>query len=186
MRIAALPLFLLALAGCSEGLNPMKQETPEAVVSEPSPTPPPEPAPVQIPTDLPALTSTLETAAPAGGTPSGGSIDGILVDEAAGTLTIAGWVLLKSAEAAPELKVFAPGAASIVSIGRVVRDDVVRVVGDTDLRFSGFSLVLQTQPGTPVTEVCISTTDATYGETALPVQAGVVPGCTSYVPPAPQ
>lgn len=185
MKFVALPFVFLALAACSEGLNPMLEPKPDVEAAEPVIVAS-EPAPNAIPASLPALVSTLEASPPAAALPSGGNIDAVVLDEVAGTVTVSGWILVRSSEQAPTLKVYAPGTVAVVSTGRVIRDDVVSAVGDPELRYSGFGLILQVQPGVPVTDLCISTTDSNYSEVLLGTPAGVLPACSVYAPPPPQ
>lgn len=181
MRRLVFPIILLSIAGCSEGLKPA--ETAEPAPSAPVEAPlPAAPEPVVVPADLPGLTATLTEMAPAAGLANGGSIDAVSSDTATNTVTVSGWVQVKSGELAPELKVYAPGAVSIGQISRVVRDDVSAALGDQDLLFSGFDLTIRTSPDQPLSELCISTTDSVYGETLLVVQPGAMPSCS--VPPA--
>ena len=177
MRFLILPVILLSIAGCSEGLKPIEAAAPAetAPVEAPSPA---APEPVSVPADLPVLAATLSGTAPAAGLANGGSIDAVTADSATNTLTVYGWVQVKSGEPAPELKVYAPGALSVGPITRLVRDDVSTALNDMDLRFSGYDLKIQTSPDMPLTDLCITTNDSAYGEKLLAVQPGVVPGCS--------
>ena len=177
MRFLILPVVLLSIAGCSEGLKTTEAAAPveAAPVEAPAPA---APEPVSVPADLPPLAATLSETAPAAGLANGGSIDGVALDNLTNTITVFGWVQVKSAEAAPELKVYAPAALSVGPITRVVRDDVSTALNDMDLRFSGFELKIQTTPDKQLADLCITTNDSVYGETILPVQPGFVPSCS--------
>ena len=177
MRFLILPVVLLSIAGCSEGLKPTEAAAPgEAAPVEAPALAAPEA--VSVLAELPPLAATLSETAPAAGLANGGSIDGVTLDTSTNTITIYGWVQVKSAEAAPELKVYAPGALSAGPIVRLVREDVSTALNDPDLRYSGYDLKIQVSPGTPLTDLCITTNDSVYGETILAVHPGVMPSCS--------
>ena len=102
----------------------------------------------------------------------------VSADSAAGTVTVYGWVLVRSGEPAPELNVNAPGALSAGPVTRVIRDDVSTALNDVDLRFSGFDLKIQTSPDMPLPDLCITANDSVYGQTLLVAQPGAAPGCS--------
>lgn len=177
MRALILPLILVAITGCSEGLKPT--ETAESASSTAvEASAPAAPEPVSVPADLPLLVATLSETAPAAGLANGGSIDVVSVDLATNTVTLYGWVQVKSGEPAPELKIYAPGALSAGPISRMVRDDVSTVMSDMDLRFSGFDLKIQIAPDMPLTDLCITTKDSVYGETLVPGQPAATLACS--------
>jgi len=178
MRFLILPVVLMSLAGCSEGLKPVEAAAPEAVAPVEAPAPA-APEPVSVPADLPPLTAILSQTAPAAGLANGGSIDAVSADIATGTVTVYGWVQVKSGEPAPELNVYAPGALSAGPVTRMVRDDVSTALNDMDLRFSGFDLKIQAAPDMPLTDLCITATDSVYGQTLLVVQPGASSGCSA-------
>lgn len=177
MRFLLVPVILLSIAGCSEGLSPTEDAAPAAPAPVEAP-PPAAPEPVSVPADLPLLAATLFATPPAAELAKGGNIDSISLDTETNTLTVYGWVQVKSGEPAPELIVYAPGALSAGPITRLVRDDVSTAMSDMDLRFSGFALKIQTSADMPLTDLCITTNDSVYGETILAVQPGEVPACS--------
>jgi hypothetical protein len=183
MRFLVLPAMLMALSGCSEIQKLLGADAPEAAAPVEAPAPAP-PEPVTVPADLPALAATLSETPHPSGLENGGSIDVVTVDSAAGTVTVYGWVQVKSGEPAPELKLYAPGALSAGPISRRVREDVSAALNDVDLLFSGFDLKIQVAPDMPLTELCITTNDSTYGERLLVIQPGAALTCSSQADPA--
>lgn len=127
----------------------------------------------------PELTASLQPAAPSAGFQLGGSIDSITVDKAAGTVTVQGWNMFTPETRVQDLKVFASNAASIESVTRRERPDVVEAIGNEDLLHSGFTLVLKMQPEAELTQLCITQSDKHYGDRLLMSYAGVTPTCFS-------
>jgi hypothetical protein len=103
----------------------------------------------------------------------------VTYDEAAGLVTITGWHMFTPETRTQDLKVYAVNATAIESIASMARPDVAAAVNNDDLKNSGFTLVLRTDPATPLTELCVSMTDKHYGARLLnPHDAGQV-RCTS-------
>jgi hypothetical protein len=128
--------------------------------------------------DAPAeLTATLQAGPPGPGHEIGGSIDLVTYDQAAGKLTIEGWHMLTPETRDQVLNVYSNNAVSVESITRRERTDVAAAIGDNDLKEAGFALVLNTEPGTPVTQLCISMTDKHYGARLLNAHTSDQPSC---------
>lgn len=127
----------------------------------------------------PELTASLQSSPPGPGHELGGSIDSVTVDDAAGRVTIKGWHMFTPETRAQDIKVYAPGAVAVESIARMDRPDVAEGVGNEDLKSAGFDLVLRTEPGTALTELCLSMTDEHYGARLLNPHAADQVRCTS-------
>lgn len=126
----------------------------------------------------PELTASLASGPPAPGHEIGGSIDIVKYDEAAGRLEISGWHMLTPKTKQHDLKIYASNALSVESVTRRERADVVTAIGDEDLANSGFTVVLKTEPGTPLTRLCISTSDKHYGDRLLNAFDSNQPQCS--------
>lgn len=113
------------------------------------------------------LTATLQPVPPASGQGVGGSIDRVEYDAAADRVTVTGWHMLTPKTKLQDLKVYAGNAASVESISRFERPDVVTAMGKNEMLNSGFTLVLKTEPGLPLSELCISINDQEYGARVL-------------------
>lgn len=125
------------------------------------------------------LTASLQSGPPGPGHEIGGSVDVVNYDPEAGTVTISGWHMFTPETKVQDLKVYAVNAVSVESVSRLERPDVVAAVGNKDLKQAGFTLVLKTEAGAPLTELCISMTDKHYGSRVLnPVSRDQV-RCTS-------
>ncbi len=123
------------------------------------------------------LTASLQSGPPGPGHEIGGSVDIVDYDEAAGLLKIEGWHMLTPETREQDIKVYANNAVSVESVTRRERPDVVAAIGNKDLKDSGFALVLKTQPGTPLTQLCISMTDKHYGSRLLNAASSDQPPC---------
>ncbi|ABI76693.1 putative lipoprotein [Hyphomonas neptunium ATCC 15444] len=117
--------------------------------------------------DPSALTASLQSDPPGPGHEIGGSVDSVDYDASSGTVTISGWHMFTPETKQQDLKVYADTAVSVASVSRFERPDVVDAVGNEDLKDAGFTLVLKTDPGAPLTELCISMTDKHYGARIL-------------------
>ncbi|PKP80325.1 MAG: hypothetical protein CVT79_15855 [Alphaproteobacteria bacterium HGW-Alphaproteobacteria-18] len=125
----------------------------------------------------PELTASLQSGPPGPGHEIGGSIDIVQYDEVAGRATIHGWHMFTPKTREQDLKVYANNAVSVQSITRRERQDVAAALGNKDLLDTGFTLVLNTEPGTPLTQLCISMTDKHYGARQLNAHASDQPPC---------
>lgn len=125
----------------------------------------------------PQLTASLQSGPPGPGHEIGGSIDIVDYDQAAGQLKIEGWHMLTPETRDQDLKIYANNAVSVESVTRRERPDVVAAIGNNDLKDSGFALVVKTEPGTPLTQLCISMTDKHYGARLLNAHTADQPAC---------
>lgn len=75
------------------------------------------------------------------------------------------------------LNVYVNNAVSVESVTRRERPDVAAAVGNNDLKDAGFVLVVNTEPGTPVTQLCVSMTDKHYGSRLLNPHSSDQPAC---------
>lgn len=123
------------------------------------------------------LTASLQAGPPGPGHEIGGSIDVFNYDQAAGKLTVEGWHMLTPETRDQVLNVYVNNAVSIESVTRRERPDVAAAIGNSDLKEAGFALVLNTEPGTPVTQLCISMTDEHYGARLLNAHTSDQPPC---------
>jgi hypothetical protein len=123
------------------------------------------------------LTASLQAGPPGPGHEIGGSIDVVSYDEAAGKLTIEGWHMLTPETRDQVLNVYVNNAVSVESVTRRERPDVAAAVGNNDLKDAGFALVVNTEPGTPVTQLCVSMTDKHYGSRLLNPHSSDQPAC---------
>ena len=78
-----------------------------------------------------------------------------------------------------DLKVYAGNASAVESISRFERPDVVTAMGKNEMLNSGFTLVLKTEPGLPLSELCISINDQEYGARVLAPATPEQVRCTS-------
>lgn len=127
----------------------------------------------------PELTASLQTAPPGPGHEIGGSVDSVDYDAATGRVTISGWNMFTPRTSPQDMKVYAVKALSIESVERYERPDVVAAIGNDDLLNSGFRIVLKTEPGVPLTELCISMTDKHYGGRVMNAHSRDQVRCTS-------
>ncbi len=125
------------------------------------------------------LTASLQTAPPGAGHELGGSVDFVETDTEAGLVTISGWHMLTPKTAVQELRVYAPGALGVESVMRFPRPDVVSAVGNNDLRDAGYRIVLRIEPGTELSELCVSMTDSHYGARIMNRHSPDQPRCPS-------
>ncbi|MGE6698494.1 hypothetical protein ACQKH5_12435 [Hyphomonas sp. NPDC076900] len=123
------------------------------------------------------LTAALQAGPPGPGHEIGGSIDLVNYDQAAGKLTVEGWHMLTPKTRDQVLNVYTNNAVSVESITRRERADVAAAIGNNDLKQAGFALVLNTEPGTPLTQLCISMTDKHYGARVLNAHSSDQPTC---------
>jgi hypothetical protein len=123
------------------------------------------------------LTASLQAGPPGPGHEIGGSIDVVSYDVAAGKLRIEGWHMLTPETRDQVLNVYVNNAVSVESVTRRERPDVAAAVGNNDLKDAGFALVVNTEPGTPVTQLCISMTDKHYGSRLLNPHSSDQPAC---------
>ncbi|OZB15297.1 MAG: hypothetical protein B7X53_11800 [Hyphomonas sp. 34-62-18] len=123
------------------------------------------------------LTASLQAGPPGPGHEIGGSIDVVSYDEAAGKLTIEGWHMLTPETRDQVLNVYVNNAVSVESVTRRERPDVAAAVGNNDLKDAGFALVVNTEPGTPVTQLCVSMMDKHYGSRLLNPHSSDQPAC---------
>lgn len=111
-----------------------------------------------------SLTAVLASSPPMADVQIGGVVDRITADPGTGHITIEGWHMLTPRTKQQMLNVYAPGARSVVSVERMDRPDVAAAVNDKDLAMAGFRLVLAAEPGTQLSELCISYDDRHYGK----------------------
>ncbi len=123
------------------------------------------------------LTASLQAGPPGPGHEIGGSIDVVSYDVAAGKLRIEGWHMLTPETRDQVLNVYVNNAVSVESVTRRERPDVAAAVGNNDLKDAGFALVVNTEPGTPVTQLCVSMTDKHYGSRLLNPHSSDQPAC---------
>ncbi len=144
---------------------------------------PPGAAPPPLSMDaLPGLAAALTPLPPSGSMAQGGNLDTQTPADASASVTLVGWALMKASETEPSLSVYAPGASAVASITRNERPDVVQVLGDEALRFSGFTLTLALEPGRTLEELCITTRDAAYAERLIEHGQDVSASCPAGMP----
>ncbi|MCA8902283.1 MAG: hypothetical protein KDA53_13660 [Hyphomonas sp.] len=124
-------------------------------------------------------TAELIASAPAAMDGIGGSVDSVIVDAETGRVEVSGWHMLTPQTRTKVLTVYAPGASSVLSLEPKARPDVVTAINDEELANSGFTLVLQGEPGTGISELCIGFDDKHYGDRFLNANPDNPVRCTS-------
>lgn len=113
------------------------------------------------------LNVVLAQTPPEAGYQLGGSIDSVEIDPEKDVLTAKGWHMLTPKTNPHELRIYMPGAESVLSVARMERPDVSAAVGDPDLLASGFEVRIKLRQDADIKQLCITVDDKHYGHRLL-------------------
>lgn len=102
----------------------------------------------------------------------GGTIDEIVTNPSAGTVTVAGWALIDAGSVDPALVLYAPGATVEGPVTVIYRPDVVIALGDPGLQRAGFMLTLRMSGDVQLGALCLASRDSVHGARLLRLPAG--------------
>ncbi len=89
----------------------------------------------------------------------GGTVDEVVTDSAAGTVTVAGWALIDAGSVDPSLVIYAPDGTAEGPVSVIDRPDVAIALGDVGLQRAGFRLTLHMRSAAPLRELCLASLD---------------------------